>query len=437
MSRIIIGGGPAGLRAAAAAQDATLLDPTDTLGGLTHPELPEDRGLADPAGQQAVAAAYGEAPAIPPDRLTRALRCNGVTLPLPMRRRSLQALLPKEALVPAVVEMARVRARARMHDLLGGGQERRTVAHWGEHLFGHVLYDHLYNAYIRQRYGDPEELNVSVARVHHGVPAPESWVGLGRTPREGVAALRRKIPTVHQGVRLQAIEVRGGKVDAVRTDQGRIELDGALWYAGPLEELGALLGDALPQGPRWQLQRLRGRHRVSVAMRRVGGGEELPAELHIADPAPFFRLTRPELLFDDVELSGVVVAELSLAADDPRGARSDAELAAMVAEAARGLGLPELDPSGARVRRLRHYDPEWVGPWHPNHLSLALALSAMGLHLVGRLATHRFVDAGQELQYITALLERPSELRELTRTLLDPPVTLNDQDVSLTRFVER
>jgi hypothetical protein len=433
MSRIIIGGGPAGLRAAAAAQDATLLDPTDALGGLTHPELPEDRGLAEPAGRSVIAAAYGEAPEIPQERLTRALRCNGVTVPLPMRRRSLQALLPKEALVPAVVEMARVRARARMHDLLGGGQERRTAAHWGEHLFGRVLYDHVYNSYIRQRYGDPEELNVSIVRHHHGVPAPESWVGLGRSPAEGVAALRRKIPTVHQGARLQAIEVRGGKVDAVRTDEGRLPLDGALWYAGPLEALGPLLGDALPPGPRWQLQRLRGRHRVSVALRRIGAGEEL----HIADPAPFFRLSRPELLFDDVALSGIVVADLSLPADDPRATRSDAELAAMVAEAARGLGLPELDPSGARVRRLRHYDPEWVGPWHPNHLALALALSAIGVHLVGRLATHRFVDAGQELQYISALMEHPNELRELSRTLLDPPVTLNDQDVSLTRFVER
>ena len=186
-----------------------------------------------------------------------------------------------------------------------------------------------------------------------------------------------------------------------------------------------------------QLQRLRGRHRISVAMRRVGAGEELPAELHVADPAPFFRLSRPELLFDDVELSGVVVAELSLAAEDPRAALSDAELAALVAESVRRLGLPELDTSTARVRRLAHYDPEWIGPWHPNHLAMALALSAMGLHLVGRLATHRFVDAGRELQYINALLKRPGELRELSRTLLDPPVTLNDQDVSLTRFVER
>lgn len=437
MSRIIIGGGPAGLRAAAAAQDATLYDPTETLGGLTHPELPEDRGVADPAGEAEIAALYGEAPAIPADRLTMALRCNGVTVALPMRRRALRTLLPKDALVPAVVEMARVRARARMHDLLGGGQERRTVAHWGDHLFGQVLYDHVYSAYIRQRYGDPEELNVSVARVHHGVPAPESWVGLGRTPAQGLAALRRKIPTVHQGVRLEAIEVRGGKVDALRTAEGRVELHGELWYAGPLEALGGLLGDALPPGPRWQLQRLRGRHRISVAMRRVGAGEELPAELHVADPAPFFRLSRPELLFDDVELSGVVVAELSLAAEDPRAALSDAELAALVAESVRRLGLPELDTSTARVRRLAHYDPEWIGPWHPNHLAMALALSAMGLHLVGRLATHRFVDAGRELQYINALLKRPGELRELSRTLLDPPVTLNDQDVSLTRFVER
>lgn len=437
MSRIIIGGGPAGLRAAAAAQDATLFDPTETLGGLTHPELPEDRGLADPAGEAQIAAVYGAAPAIPAERLTTALRCNGVTVALPMRRRQLASLLPKDALVPAIVEMARVRARARMHDLMGGGQERRSVAHWGDHLFGQVLYDQVYNAYIRQRYGDPEELNVSVARVHHGVAAPDSWVGLGRTPAEGVAALRRKIPRVHQGVRLEAIEVRGGKVDALRTAEGRVELPGELWYAGPLESLGGLLGDALPTGPRWQLQRLRGRHRVSVAMRRVGAGDELPAELHIADPAPFFRLSRPELLFDDVDLAGLVVAELSLAADDPRAALSDVDLATLVADAVKTLGLPELDTSTVRVRRLHHYDPEWIGPWHPNHLAMALALSAMGIHLVGRLATHRYVDVGQELQYMAALQKRPGELRELSRTLLDPPVTLNDQDVSLTRFVER
>ena len=60
-----------------------------------------------------------------------------------------------------------------------------------------------------------------------------------------------------------------------------------------------------------------------------------------------------------------------------------------------------------------------------------------GIQLVGRAATYRWVDPGQELAFATGLGESPEDWHELQRIILDPPVRPDDERASLTRFVER
>ncbi|MCB9758699.1 MAG: hypothetical protein H6739_02570 [Alphaproteobacteria bacterium] len=434
MSRTILGGGPSALRAAAALEGARWLSSgPDRL----HPELPEDRGLIEdvPGAAEALAAAYGAAP--PVDGWTVGIHLDGEILTLPFHRRELLRLLPPLIARDAFAGWVRTRGRIRAQKLIGGGFEERCYQDWPVQRFGVAAYERLYARYGAARFGDPEQVNVSAARLHHALPSVGRFVAPGAGPAAGWQALRAAASDRQDIDEIDHIEVRDGKVSAIAAAGGAVPVDGELFYAGPLPPLADWLGDAIPPDLAWDLRGLTTRHRALVAMLRVGAGAELPDELHVLDGAPFFRVSRPERLLGAGDLKGMLLFHLAFDVGDPLWALDDGALADAVAEAARALGLPDVDPATARVDRLPDHDPSWVGPWHPRHVRITDGLQALGVHLVGRAATHRFIDAAQELRLVDALGRNPADAHEHQRTLLDPPVKLDDQDISITRFLER
>lgn len=436
MGGFLIGGGPSGLRAAALLPGVTVLDPDAVPGGLSAPELPEDRGVARARHADLVARVYGSAPKTSAEADTRAVWLGGRLLTLPMSRRALLAALPPARVPEVLRDLARARARIATQRLIGGGKEERVYRDWVVHRYGEAAFEAIWAPYARARFGDPQELNVSAARLHHVAAEPEELVGLGDSPAAGWSRLTQGL-NVQPGVAVQRVELAGGRVSRLLTAQGAVELDGTLWVSAPLPQLLRWMPDALAPNLRWQLETLGGRTRVRVALRRTGGGPELPAEVHVLDPAPFFRVSTPERRFADPALAGVVLVDLSLDAGDPLLALGDSALAEQVAAALATLGLPTADAAGARVRRLPDYDPVWRGPWHPRHITATGALHRMGVRLVGRSALHRYVDPGQELALVSGLAQDAEQVHELHRTLLDPPVILDDLNTPLVRFVER
>lgn len=436
MARIVIGGGPSGLRAAALLPAATLLDPDPTPGGMTAPELPEDRGVAQATHAAQVARVYGAAPALGAEALGLGVWLGGRLLQRPISRAALLGALPRAQVSALLRDLARARGRIATQRLIGGGKEERVYRDWVVHRYGETAMEQIFGYYARARFGDPGQVNVSAARQHHALDSAEGLVGLGVSPAQGWARLSAGL-RVQPGVKVLKVELAGGRVARLLTSEGALELDGELWVAAPLPELLTWMPEALAPSLRWQLDTLRGRTRVRVALRRTGGGAELPAEVHVLDPAPFFRILRPELRFEDPQLAGLVLVDLSLDPADPLLAQPDAALAATVGDALRALGLPAVETDGARVRRLPNYDPTWWGPWHPRHTTATMTLHRMGVRLVGRSALHRYVDPGQELALVEGLSQDADRVHELHRTLLDPPVILDDLNVPLTRLVER
>jgi len=384
---------------------------------------------------EAIEAAYGGAPELGHEARERGLWLDGQVVALPLERARLARALPPEDAARLIGHQARILARRLARRIVGGGSEERSYRDWVVQRFGEPAYELLHSPYARRRWGDPERLSASVARLHHGEDRTARRVALGTAPAAGWRTLVRRAGRREGGQTVEALEIAGGRVQAVRTDQGRQEVSGRVFWAGALPHLGTLLGDALDDGTRWDLARLGCRHRVQVACEVGEAAASLPAELHIVrGEAPFFRLTRPGLLPGAGELSGVVVAHLCRAPGDGLWEQSDAELGETVSGALAQLGLP----SGveARVQRLTDYDPCWVGPWHPVLVRAAEALSPLGIHLAGRSAAYEWVDAGRELLHVAALAAGDAvPARELARTLLDPPVVGSGQRPSMARFV--
>ncbi|MCB9742992.1 MAG: hypothetical protein H6741_02615 [Alphaproteobacteria bacterium] len=431
---VVLGSGPSALRAAARIEGALRIRPAGE--ARVAPELPEDRGIAEasPAGLEAMRSAYGAAP--PADDFDMGLWINGRAFSLPFRRRQLLEVFPPEKAPGALRGWARARGRAELRKIIGGGLEQRSYRDWSEQRFGPGVYAHLHRSYGQARFGDPEQVNISAARQHFSMGPRHPLVGLGGSPEAGWRRLEAAAGAA-QDAHITGLEVGDKGVSAVITEEGRVEIEGPLWCAVSPARLAGWLGSWIPVELRTTLLRLRSRHRVQVALRRVGGGAALPAELHVADPAPFFRVSDPERLPGAAALEGLLIAHLSLSEQDPLWRGSEAALVDAVVASFEQLGLPRVEAQGARVDRLWEYDPEWLGPWHPFHVRITDALAKLNVRLVGRAGMHRFIDAAQELELVDALLQSPKKAHEHARVLLDPPVTLDDQQASFTRFVER
>ncbi len=424
MANVVIGGGPAGVRAAAAV-GGLLLEPDGQAGGVLHPELAEDRGIAGARHAQVVDEAYGGAPSL---QLSSGLLIRGSLRRLPIDRRELPAMLGGKSAL-ALRDWSRTRARRAVRSLLGGGHEERSYRDWVVHRHGEAAYRLLFSEWAHRRFGAPEKAAVSLAHLHHSVPA-EASVGLGRSPAEGWAHLVERIAELRTWVGVEAIEVQDGRAVRVRTDEWTIDLDGPLLCAAPPSHMAEWLDGMVDAELLRDLRALRTRHRLAVGLR---ASVDLPDEVHVIDDAPFFRVSRMAALGGE---AGLYVAHIACDDGDPLWSAGDERVLGQVADAFSALGLGEAEPAG--LQRLSDYDPMWtIDPWHPRHIRISRALSKLGIHLVGRSAAFRWADAGQELAFATALGQDPDAWHELQRTVLDPPVHPDETGVSITRFAER
>jgi hypothetical protein len=431
---VVIGAGPSAVRAAAAV-GGLLLDPDEVPGGVRHPEIPEGDGLVEADFAPEITRAYGAAPDAGA-ALARGLALRGQVHALPMDPREVLSLFEAPDLPGTVEDWARARAKRVAKRFVGGGLEERTYADWVVQRFGQSAYEHLFADYARARWGDPDDLSVSVARQYHGLPAMGRAVAPGATPAEGWAALCGRLVERRAGVRVEGIRLGEKAVAAVITDQGEVPVAGKLLCAATPPQVVAWLGEAAPEGLGFHAARLVARDRVQVALRCPR--PELPPVCHVVG-APFFMVSRHGALPGGQSESDTLVAHLSLGPEHPlRGAGDDA-LASAVAEALPGaLGGGRVSPGGARVQRFTDYDPAWLAtPWHPSQNRVMLALAALGILLVGRAGCHRHVDAGQELAFAEGLAAGEVSAHELQRTLLDPPVLLRGIPPSIGRFVAR
>jgi len=435
MAKVVIGGGPSGIAAAACLGDATLLEAEAHAGGLPWPEVPVDRGVVEEVGGVGASIARHAGAAPVAAGWSRGLWCGGKLWDLPFSRRQLREMLPGGEARRALLEWTRTRAELLARDtLLGGGYEERSYRDWVVQRYGRSAYQLLYGPYGHKRFGDPEVATVNLARLHHGLVRDAHVVGIGASPAAGIAAMLEGT-TVRPDCGIEGIELSEGRVSRVLTDEGAVEVD-TLWSAAPLHELAEYLGDALSLGLRSDIGGLVSRHRIQVVV-PIDGRGDLPGEVHVVDEAPFFRVTLPELVPGGEALAGHAVAHLSVADGDPLWSAADKRVVDAVVAGMQSIGLARASGVG-RVLRLSDYDPAWHGSWHPAWTRVAAALQKMGIVLVGRAGMHRHIHLGQDLAYGDGLLDESGpDWHELARTLLDPPVKLDDLDVSITRFVER
>lgn len=414
-AEVVVGGGLGAARAAAALARTgrKVLHLGST--AVDHPEVPEGRGLSQ-GGAEARAAlvrSYGAAPvAASPGR---AVWREGRSHPLPLTPVSQAGLVGPEGLR----ELLRARLEGETRALAGGGREERSLADHALHRLGGPAAERLVLGYARRRWGDPREVGPAVA-LRSFQPAAGDWLAHGSTPALGVRHLEATPGVSREDGEVVALEVSGGRVRAVASLEGRVEVE-RVWVAAPLAHVVGWLGEhGAPL--RRTVPRLVARHRFQVVLRREGPGAELAGETHLLDPpldCPVFALHRPDTQPGMGGLAGCVVAWLSLDPEHPLASADDAALGQAVVAECRRLGLPRVVADG-RVVRLWHHDPAWLGPWHPLALRTLATLDALGVHLVGR-ATHFRLDAAAELELVE-LLAGGADPREVLRLLADPPV---------------
>ena len=442
MPRIVIGGGPCGVRTAAAlGAEGLLLDPAAEPAGWQDPRIPEDQGLLylEPTDIAVVEAAYGAAPDVA--EWERAISVGGQLSPLPLSPVRLRRVLPRGDHLVTLQDQARARARVWMRSLVGGGLEMRTYQDWVVQQFGQKTFEALHGPYARKRWGEPSLLNVSMARVHHVEQGPGGRVvALGASPAQGWAHLVGQIGKFVGEQFVTGLRLEDGQVRSVQTEDSEWEVEGPLFCVRSAAEVLAWLGDAVPESLRWDVARLPTRHRIQVALQAfqgVGVAGRLPAEIHVIDgELPLFRITSPNRLPGDELSPGTLVAHLSVGPSSALWNLPDRALAERVSVAMSSAGVPATDPETATVVRLRHHDPGWLGPWHPAHGRVVAALEALGIHLVGRAGAYRWMNPVQEWKLVRALAgEGAAPCWELYRTLCDPPILSGDEAHRLDPFV--
>jgi len=446
---IVIGTGPQAARAAAAL-GGLLLDTGGAADFARWSEIPEGTGVTAGAHRSVVERFYGAAPEVSEAGRSRAIAIHGEIRRLPMGPAEVLEMFGIQSAPSAVQGWARARAQRVKKRLVGGGLEERTYPDWVMQRFGESAYFALYRDYAERRWGTPEALSVSVARVFHGQRVPEERYGMGADPAAGWAALTAAIPEIRHDVVIEGLTLRddkAGTVAAVRTADGEVPVAGRLFCAVPPPRVVGWLGEAADEGMRFDAGPLTARTRILVAL-SLPGASDLPASTHIVGDSsdeynpPFYLLTRPGLL-PGVQRSDVVVAHLSPDAENPLAVADDAAVVTAVARALPGAvlcGRP--DTASARIWRMPDYDPSWPAlPWHPAQNRVMLALAERNIQLLGRAGTHRYADPGAGLAFAAGLAAGLAagsvSAHELQRTLLDPPVLLREESPSIGHFIQR
>jgi hypothetical protein len=430
--RVVIGSGADGLRAAAAlaasGASVLLLQETETPHGLVHPDMPEGTGrlYVDPSFRTESEAALGplvEAPAI-----KRAVSIRGEVHSVPMALSTVPRLFDGPDLGEIGRRFVSQRIRNSMIPLTGGGQEERTYRQWVERRMGAPAYNHVYADYAQRRWGLPgDQLSVAVARVHHNPhrvgPGQVAGGGPAAALAHAVAVIESNGGEIRCGARVRGLKVVDGKVTAVRVGRRNVPVDGPLWIARPHSVVAGWLGDALTPAQHVDASALRVWDRVQLAV--PVGDAMLADEIHVLEPsAPAWRVTQ--------EYGGTAwaVFHTTLQPDAPT---PTAEAMVRLGSA---MGMRGLDPTAARVERLKEWAPLWAPVVHPRLRRMSLAWSALGIVAVGRRGTFTSIDPGTELAVaISHAAEGGPDEREVLRSLLEPPVKDNDLDASFRDFI--
>lgn len=436
--RVVIGNGPAALRAATALAQAghkvTLLQGSETEAGLAHPEVAEGTGRLSVSheGRSVVERVLGPLTEVGPP--SRAVASGGKRYNLPLQRWQVPMLLPGKAVGAAAAQFTQTRTRNAMSELLGSGAEERTYKDWVVRRMGEVAYHHIYRAYAERRWGAAgDRLGASIARVHHGLAEPSSLSIPGRGPaaalQEAETALTRAGGTVRLGVEVTGLRVEAGRVVAVQTSQGDIAVDSAVWIARSPRTIIRWLGEAASSGVQVDVAELEVRTALDVVVR--GDVSGLPDELHVLDEgAPFFRVVRPHGTTD----VAVLQSNLAEGAEVPP--------ARLVLDrfltAARQLGVGDFSPDGAIVRALPEQDPVWLQISLSRMRRVLMAWQQLGVVGVGRAGSFRLLDPAEEIA-LAALYRDVADpdQREIHRAHFDPPVLQRDLGAHITRLIER
>ncbi len=436
--RVVVGGGPDALRAAAvfaqAGQAVHLLQLGPTPSGLQHPDLPLGLGRVEvDTGERALVESIS-GPLVEAPEAQQGIAFGGTVRRLPMSRLEAGRLLPAEQSLHTGRTWARTRFRNVMAEVIGGGQEERTYRDWVVRRFGEPAWHHLYRPYAERRWGAScESLSVSVARVHHGQPRGESQQVVGGGPATALDQAREIIEnaggTISTGVIVESLEVVDGKVASLTTNIGEVALDGGLAVSAAPDVVAAWLGDQISEGVRVDSAQLRLLTRVQVLLR--GNVDGLPQAVHVLDEdAPFWRVVTPYGL----EQAAIFHATYPYAdAVPPEG-----DLLRRFVDAASRFGLGDFSVDGARVEVVPDWQPLWLEGTHARLRRLLMAWRALGIQGVGRGGSFSSLDAAQEiaLAHHVATEEDP-DLWEYHRLHLSPPSSLPDLHAHITRFVER
>ena len=430
--RVVIGAGADGLRAAAAlaasGASVLLLQESDTPHGLAHPEMGEGTGrlYVDPSHRVATEAVLG--PLVEAPVIKRAVSIRGGVHPIPMAISTVPKLFDGASLGEVGRKFFDRRVRNSMIPLTGGGQEERTYRQWVERRMGAPAYREAYADYAQRRWGLPgDQLSVAIARLHHNPHRVEPGQVAGGGPasalEHAISVIEANGGEIRCGARVRGLKVVDGKVTAVRVGRRNVPVDGALWIARPHSVVAAWLGDALNPAQHVDAEALRVWDRVQVAV--PVGETTLADEIHVLDrAAPAWRLTQ--------EYGGTAwaVFHATIQPDAPTPS-----VEAMI-RLGSSMGIRGLDPSAARIERLREWCPLWAPVVHPRLRRLTLAWSALGIVGVGRRGTFSSIDPGTELAVaLSHASENGVDEREVLRAILEPPVRDDDLDASFRDFI--
>lgn len=401
MQRTVVIGDGAGAQRAAALEAAhgrsvTLLSAAPITGLL----LPEGRGTWVKDGGETARKLYG---AVQKVELDRAVLFRGKRWPLPLKTEQLARLLPPGKLVGTGLGWAKAKAAVELAELIGGGHEQRSYAHWIQRRFGRDALQNILRSWCTRRFGDPEEVSANVARWAHGQPVEALYAPSRPLHLDGVEQHEATVERIHNG-----------KVhSSAGTFEGRILVD-----ATPAKVL-KWLGEAPESAASQDAQKMTARHRVTVLLR---GSQELAFESHVLDDSVrFYRIVRPGLLPGFEALTDRLCVHYALDAGTVGIPDS-----ALVQETVEGLGRLgiQADEKGATVRWEEHYQPLWTGVHQARYRNYLLYLEEKGIIPVGRAGTHSYADPSEELGWLDAVLdpERKTSLRACFRDSLEPAV---------------
>jgi hypothetical protein len=424
---VVVGGGPGGMRAAAAlalsGRRVTLLQEGPHVGGYAHPDIPLSRGVTPAVGPLAEQL-YG--PMRPVEGLDRGVHIDGHTHLLPLGRAEIARLVPASQAASAAMAWGRTRGTIELRKIIGGGSELRTYRDWVAQRFGEPVFERFYAAYCQARFGPPGEISCNVARVFHGTVAE----GPVYAPAGGPS-----LATTGFDVRTDVVirSVQGGQVD---TDDGIFT--GEVFLDIAPRRVASWLGDAATPALVNDVGFLTARHALQVLVRGPPNGADLPVETHVLGGAPFYRIMRPAAIPGCAALEGLLSVHYALDEGDPLWLADDAAVAARTVDSLAAIGIAGASADGARVQRIRDHHPNWTGTHLVRMRRYLIALEDLELVPVGRAGLHAPLELAAETAYLEGLLlpERPT-LRALLRHHVEPPVLDSVDRAHLTRFVER